>query len=135
MRSVPVRMPDCAVARVAPGAALAAACFGLLGAVALPLRAQERPPYRDPARSVDDRVRDLLGRMTLEEKVAQTLAIWKGKQKITNEQGQLDPAGARAVLAHGLGQIARPSELRDTPVRLNLGPRENALFVNAVQKW
>jgi beta-xylosidase len=102
---------------------------------ALPSLAQDAPLYRDRARPVDERVRDLLARMTLEEKVAQTLALWKGKEKITDATGQLDPAGARALLANGLGQLARPTELRDKPTRMLLGPRENALFVNAVQKW
>ena len=32
-------------------------------------------PYRDPARTVEDRVADLLGRMTLEEKVGQMLQL------------------------------------------------------------
>ena len=121
--------------RLAARAGGAALLCGVVSVLALPLRAQDRPAYRDPARSVDERVRDLLGRMTLEEKVAQTLALWKGKEKITDDRGQLDPAGARAVIGSGIGQIARPSELRDRPSRLNLGPRENALFVNAVQKW
>jgi beta-glucosidase len=102
---------------------------------ALPVLAQERLPYRDPARPVDERVRDLMARMTLEEKVAQTLALWKGKEKITDDKGQLDPARAAIVLAQGIGQIARPSELRDKPTKMVLGPRENAAFVNAVQKW
>ena len=102
---------------------------------ALPLFAQERPAYRDPARPVDERVRDLLSRMSVEEKAAQTLALWKGKARITDEAGRFDPAGAARVLAQGIGQIARPSELRDAPVSIVLGPRENALFVNAVQKW
>ena len=39
------------------------------------------------------------------------------------------------MLANGIGQIARPSELRDNPKKIILGPRENAVFVNAVQKW
>ena len=102
---------------------------------ALPSLAQDVPLYRDRTRPVDERVRDLLARMTLEEKVAQTLALWKGKEKITDAKGQLDPAGARALLANGLGQLARPTELRDKPTRILLGPRENALFVNSVQKW
>ena len=35
------------------------------------LRAEDRPPYLDPERDVEERVKDLMGRMTLEEKVAQ----------------------------------------------------------------
>jgi beta-glucosidase len=115
--------------------ALAGAAIGLALLAVLPARAQDTAVYRDRSRPVDERVRDLLARMTLDEKVAQTLALWKGKEKITDEKGQLDPAGARAVLASGIGQIARPSELRDRPTKINLGPRENAVFVNAVQKW
>jgi len=102
---------------------------------ALPALAQDAPLYRDRTRPVDERVRDLLARMTLEEKVAQTLGIWKGKEKITDAAGQFDPAGARALIANGLGQLARPTELRDKPTKILLGPRENAVFVNAVQKW
>jgi beta-glucosidase len=102
---------------------------------AVTVLAQDAPLYRDRTRPVDERVRDLLARMTLEEKVAQTLGIWKGKEKITDAAGQFDPAGARALIANGLGQLARPTELRDQPTKILLGPRENAVFVNAVQKW
>jgi beta-glucosidase-like glycosyl hydrolase len=102
---------------------------------ALPALAQDTPLYRDRTRPVDERVRDLLARMTLDEKVAQTLAIWKGKEKITDAAGQFDPAGARALIANGLGQLARPTELRDKPTKILLGPREDAVFNNAVQKW
>ena len=102
---------------------------------AVTVLAQDAPLYRDRTRPVDERVRDLLARMTLEEKVAQTLGIWKGKEKITDAAGQFDPAGARALIANGLGQLARPTELRDKPTKILLGPRENAVFVNAVQKW
>src|SRR5947209_7328889 len=73
--------------------------------------------------------------MTLEEKVAQTLAVWKRKDRITDDAGRFVAAKAAEVLPHGIGEIARPSELRDRPTRILLGPRENALFVNAVQKW
>src|SRR5262249_56558915 len=69
----------------------AAAAVVLLALGAISALGQDRPPYRDPSRPVDERVRDLLGRMTLEEKVAQTLALWKGKEKITDEKGQFDP--------------------------------------------
>ncbi len=106
-----------------------------LALAALSAFAQPTPAYKDASRPVDERVRDLLSRMTLEEKVAQTLAIWKGKERITDEKGQFAPERAAAVLGQGIGQIARPSELRDRPTRIVLGPRENAMFVNAVQRW
>jgi beta-glucosidase len=95
----------------------------------------DRPIYKDASRPVEERVADLLGRMTLEEKVAQTLAIWKQKERITDDEGRFVAAAAAALLGRGIGQVARPSELRDRPRRIVLGPRENAVFVNAVQKW
>jgi beta-glucosidase-like glycosyl hydrolase len=115
--------------------ALAGAAIFLALLAVLPALAQDTAVYRDRTRPVDERVRDLLARMTLEEKVAQTLALWKGKEKITDAQGQLDPAGARVLLASGLGQLSRPTELRDRPTRILLGPREDAVFINSVQKW
>src|SRR5690242_12413579 len=36
------------------------------------------PPWRDPSRPVADRVADLLGRMTLAEKLAQLGSVWVG---------------------------------------------------------
>ena len=95
----------------------------------------DRPLYKDPSQSVELRVADLLGRMTLEEKVAQTLGMWKRKERITDDEGRFAVAKAAKVLGNGIGQIARPSEIRDRPKRIVLGPRENAAFVNAVQKW
>ena len=87
--------------------------------------------FRDPNQPVERRVADLLGRMTLEEKVAQTLALWKGKEQITDEEGAFAPDKAAQVISHGLGQLARPTELRDKPRKILLGGRENARFVNA----
>ena len=44
-----------------------------------PARATETTEiWRDPSRSADDRVADLLGRMTLEEKLAQLGSVWLG---------------------------------------------------------
>ncbi len=69
--------------------------------------------YRDPTRSIDERVDDLLARMTLEEKVAQMLGIWQQKTAaLVDESGRFDAAKAQARFAdgHGLGQVGRPSD-------------------------
>ena len=95
----------------------------------------DRPVYKDASRPVDERVADLLGRMTLEEKVAQTLTIWKQKERITDDDGRFVPEKAAEVLGKGIGHIARPTEMRDRPRRVLNGPRENAVFLNALQKW
>jgi beta-glucosidase len=97
--------------------------------------AADRPLYKDPTQPVEVRVADLLSRMTLEEKVAQTLGIWKDKERITEDDGTFSPEKAAKEIPEGIGQIARPTELRDKPKVLRLGPRENAVFLNALQKW
>jgi beta-glucosidase len=89
--------------------------------------ASVQPAYKNPQLPVEQRVADLLGRMTLEEKVAQTHALWRSKDLIMDEQGNFSPAKAREVLKNGIGQITRASE--------NKGPRENAEFTNAIQKF
>ena len=101
------------------------------------LAAQNGPaPYRDPTRPIDARVADLLGRMTLDEKVAQLEGIWKRNAQMQQPDGRFNPATAQAVLGHGIGEIARPSEVANPgggpPVRT---PRQHAEFVNAVQTW
>src|SRR5262249_51713032 len=89
---------------------------------------QEKPPdYKNPRLPVAQRVADLLRRMTLEEKVAQTQALWRQKRLIMDDKGNFSPEKAQAVLKYGMGQITRPSEKK--------GPREMAEFTNAIQKW
>jgi len=83
--------------------------------------------YKNPKLPIERRVADLLRRMTLEEKVAQTQALWQQKSRITNENGEFAPGKAREVLRFGLGQITRPGEKSK--------PRDTAIFTNAVQKW
>jgi beta-glucosidase len=95
-----------------------------------------QPPYRDASLPVKVRVADLLGRMTLEEKVAQMIGVWNTKDAIQDAQGQFTPATAGQLLGNGLGQISRPSEIAGTPT----GPRtrsplQEAQFTNAIQRW
>jgi beta-xylosidase len=61
-------------------------------------------PYLDPALAVADRVDDLLGRMTLEEKLAQIGSIWVFE---ILDGEHVDPEKARARLGAGIGQITR----------------------------
>ena len=83
------------------------------------------PPYRDPARSVDDRADDLLGRMTLDEKLSQLGAFW-AFEILTD--GALDEAKLADRVAHGIGQVTRVVGCT------NLGPREGARLANRIQR-
>ncbi|HEX6210957.1 MAG TPA: glycoside hydrolase family 3 N-terminal domain-containing protein, partial [Methylomirabilota bacterium] len=95
---------------------------------------QAPPPYRDASLPVAQRVADLLARMTLEEKVAQTMAIWQQKRQIVNEAGEFDPAKAAGVLQHGIGEVTRPSDGQERGGQRR-SPRETVEFVNAIQRW
>jgi beta-glucosidase len=98
------------------------------------LLAQERLPYQDPKLPVEQRVSDLLKRMTLEEKIAQLEGSWQNRDNVkdpnalfVDEKGDFLPAQASLLLKNGLGEMSRPSEKRD--------PREMADFTNTLQKW
>jgi beta-glucosidase len=62
------------------------------------------PPYRDAARTIDERVDDLIGRMTLEEKAAQLGSAWIFQ--LANG-GTFSPELAEPHLRHGLGHVTR----------------------------
>jgi len=54
------------------------------------------PPYKNPGLSAARRVKDLLGRMTLEEKAAQMLCVWQQKQQtVLDDHGHFDLAKAK----------------------------------------
>ncbi|MEM8931668.1 MAG: hypothetical protein AAGE94_10850 [Acidobacteriota bacterium] len=46
------------------------------------------PLYRDASQPVDARVADLIDRMTLEEKVAQLVCLWRDKNLFLDDDGQ-----------------------------------------------
>src|SRR5271170_5675688 len=58
--------------------ALRLALFSMC-AIGVFAQAQSGPPYRDPKLSVDQRVADLLLRMTIDEKVAQLESAWENR--------------------------------------------------------
>jgi beta-glucosidase len=103
-------------------------------AAALTLPAQPTPPYRDASLPVERRVEDLLARMTLDEKVEQTMAMWQQKRGLVDANGAFDPAKAAQILQNGIGQITRASDGVERGNKRR-GPRETAEFVNAIQHW
>ena len=103
-----------------------------------PLAAASRNPKRFPAyRNAKlpsaRRVKDLLSRMSLEEKAAQMVCIWREKAKtLVDEDGKFDYAKAKAAFTrgHGLGQVGRPSDAGS-----GKNAREMAQLTNAIQKF
>lgn len=94
---------------------------------------QKTPDYKNPKLPVEQRVADLLSRMTLEEKVAQLTCLWANRPQVnpqtnfSTDRGDFSPAKAAEVMKYGIGQIARQREKKD--------PRAGAKFANDVQKW
>ncbi|HVF67055.1 MAG TPA: glycoside hydrolase family 3 N-terminal domain-containing protein [Pyrinomonadaceae bacterium] len=116
--------------------AAALVCAALALAFAPPRSADTRqltPDYTNARLPVERRVADLLGRMTLEEKVAQLVCLWGARPQVgpqtdfSADRGDFSPQQAASVMKHGIGQIARQRERKD--------PREAARFANALQKW
>ena len=112
-------------------------CLTVCSAFCLPVAymdsQENRPDYKNANLPVDRRVADLLSRMTIEEKVAQLICLWANRPQVgpqtdfSTDRGDFSPAKAAEVMKHGIGQIARQRERK--------GPREGAIFANAVQKW
>ncbi|MCE7798849.1 glycoside hydrolase family 3 C-terminal domain-containing protein [Sphingobium sufflavum] len=94
--------------------------------------------FRDPTLSIASRVDDLLGRMTLDEKAAQMLCMWTRKREIQDDSANFSTALARKSLKHGIGQIARPSDIRGYP-KWDSEPyrsiEDTVKWVNAVQRF
>ncbi|MBP1657687.1 MAG: glycoside hydrolase family 3 protein, partial [Bacteroidetes bacterium] len=87
--------------------------------------------YKNPQLSPAERVDDLLRRMTLEEKVAQMLCIWREKKSILfDEHGHLDDDRIARHLPDGVGQIARLSDTNG-----GMRPYDMAVLANALQKY
>src|SRR5687767_11873578 len=82
--------------------------------------AAQQLPFRDPKLPIEERVNDLLSRMTLEEKVAQTMCLWMEKpndnSRVPKEQmplgGEFSPDLAKQKMPLGIGQFARQREYR-----------------------
>ncbi len=83
-------------------------------------------PYRNASLPIEQRVDDLLGRMTVEEKVAQLSSLWI--YEIADDRG-LNRQWAQERMAHGLGQVTRLAG------GSSLGPVETAHLANQIQRF
>jgi beta-glucosidase len=99
------------------------------------LRQSDVPLYRNPEAAVEERVSDLLVRMTLDEKIAQLHAAWlKLSSDGNHEARSVDFAHGDAgvtvetILQHGLGQITRPLGTH------TVDPKEGVRALNALQR-
>ena len=109
--------------------------FSLIGCLpAVSVLSQGNHPYRNPNLPLEQRVADLLSRMTLEEKIAQltsamerTVNVSDPKSSLVDAKGSFLPERAAVLIKDGIGQISRPSGMR--------GPRQMAEFTNSIQKW
>jgi beta-glucosidase-like glycosyl hydrolase len=93
-------------------------------------------PYKDSQLPIAERVSDLLGRMTLAEKIAQTYAHWLLLSPDGNHRTRTDAFAQAATtddlkekLKLGVGQITRP--LGSHPVN----PKEGVRALNALQRF
>lgn len=97
------------------------------------MSARQVPPYRNANLPAAKRVKDLLSRMTLEEKAAQMMCVWQTKSEtLVDAEGNFDLAKAKAAFkgGRGLGQVGRPSDAGK-----GKDARGMAELTNAIQKF
>lgn len=98
----------------------------------------DKAVYLDAAAPVEQRIEDLLTRMTLEEKIAQITTIWTKKDGLLNAADGFDPAKARRLYPAGIGHVARPNDLRGSGSPLEKpfrDERQTVELVNAIQRY
>ena len=61
--------------------------------------------YKSPKLPIDERVADLMSRMTLEEKVAQLMGLWKGGIEDFKEEILIDPEKMKEIFGNGCNSI------------------------------
>jgi beta-glucosidase len=92
---------------------------------------EEKADYKNPKLTVEDRVADLLSRMSLEEKVSQMLCIWGIKNAIIlDENGNITLDKLKSQFKDGIGQIGRLSDTRS-----GVSAKEMAELSNDIQRY
>jgi beta-glucosidase len=106
-------------------------------------KSKDLPLYKNPRAPVAARVDDLMGRMTLDEKVMQLHCVWQKKTDFQDSATEFSAAKAVQRYPHGIGMLGRPSDRQkgqsgdagDSGVVVNRNALETARYVNAAQKW
>lgn len=93
------------------------------GGQAQPGMAPGEPRYKDAGLPIEDRVADLLPRMTLEEKVDQLSGGWENRIEVIDPTGTYTSEEARKVLRNEWG------------AELKFAPRQSAILRNGVQRY
>ena len=82
--------------------------------------------YKDPNRSIEERIDDLLKQMTLDEKIAQVGSYWSYE---VLDKGKFSIEKANKLLKNGIGQITRPGGAT------GFSTKQTAKFANKIQKY
>jgi beta-glucosidase len=90
--------------------------------------------YKNKNLSPEARAKDLLGRMTLDEKVMQTQCLWIQKSRILDANGDFDESKAKEALKNGLGELGRLNE-NAGPNSYGYHPRQAAELYNKIQRY
>ncbi len=118
--------------------------FTVLGLMYISAGVQdETPAYKNSKLPIEERVADLLSRMTLEEKAAQMIAADKEVKDsvFISEDGTISFGNIKKAFPNGVGQVTRPSETRGGQSQTSrenakpLTPYENAVLTNELQKY
>jgi beta-glucosidase len=92
-------------------------------------------PYQNSKLPAAKRAKDLLSRMTLEEKAAQMMCVWQKKvDTLLDADGHFDLKKAKRAYrdGRGIGQVGRPSDAGPAPGQKARGMAE---LTNAIQKF
>lgn len=82
-----------------------------------------QPRYKDASLPIEDRVADLLPRMTLEEKIDQIATGWENRIEV------IDPTGTYTA------EEARKVTLNEWGTEMKLTPRQFAILRNGIQRY
>ena len=94
----------------------------------------QQPIYKNKNLMPDVRAKDLLKKMTVDEKLMQLQCLWIQKSRILNDKGEFDEVKAKNALKNGLGELARLNE-NAGPNSLGYHPKKAAELYNKIQHY